>query len=172
MATVNEIANYLINSYEKITESSFNNDEITLQKLMYFSQKTSLALTGDVLIDESFEGWKHGPVLPSLRFFFEYYNPNDDFSDELTETQKYIIDNTIYHYGKFAPWTLRNMSHDESAWIKSRNGLSESEPGNNEIKVEDIKDDANLIRLYDHEFDMYLDEFEDVEEGFISVSSS
>ena len=172
MATVNEIANYLINSYEKITESSFNNDEITLRKLMYFAQKTSLALTGDVMIDESFEGWRHGPVLPSLRFFFEYYNPNDDFADKLTETQKYVIDNVIHHYGKYAPWTLRNMSHEESAWIKSRKGLSDSERGDNEINVNDIKDDAALIRLYDHQFDMYLDEFEDVEEGFVSVSSS
>lgn len=169
MATVTEIANYLIDSYEKITESSFNNDEITLQKLMYFSQKTAIAFTGDVIFKEDFEGWVHGPVLPSLRFYFQYYNPNEDSSDKLTETEKYIVDNTIYKYGKYAPWTLRNMSHEESAWQKSRNGLLSSEHGSEIIALNDIEEDAKEIRLYDHQFDMFIDEFEDVEGEFISV---
>ncbi|WP_124058493.1 Panacea domain-containing protein [Vaginisenegalia massiliensis] len=166
---VHSIANYLINSYERITESSFNNDEITLQKLMYFSQKTAFAFQGKPIIDEDFEGWKHGPVLPSLRFFFEYYNPNDSIHDELTETEKYIIDNTIYMYGRFAPWTLRNMSHEEKAWKNSRIGLSEGACGSRVIELDDIKKDAEEVRLYDHQFDMYLDEFEDVEGEFVSV---
>ncbi|EZR37161.1 hypothetical protein W392_00848 [Staphylococcus aureus VET0053R] len=36
--------------------------------------------------------------------------------------------------------------------------------------MEDIKEDANKIRLYDYSYDMYIDEFEDLdEEEFISA---
>lgn len=165
---VQSVANYLVDSYERITRTPFNNDEITLQKLMYFSQKISLAMQGTPIIDEDFEGWRHGPVLPSLRFFFEYYNPDNSHSD-LSETEKYIIDNTIYMYGQYAPWTLRNMSHEENAWKKSRNGLAEGENGSKVIELDDIREDAKQLRLYDHQFDMYFDEFEDIEGEFTSV---
>ena len=168
-AKVQNIAKYLIYSYEQITKSSFNNDEITLQKLMYFAQKTSLAFLGEPIIDEEFEGWKHGPVLPSLRFFFDYYNPNEQIDEQLSESEKYVIDNTIYLYGKYAPWTLRNMSHEENAWKISRVGLAEGESGSCKINIEDIKKDAEKVRLYDHQFDMYIDEFDDAEEDFVSV---
>ncbi len=156
-------ATYLVESYQTITGTQFENSEVKLQKMMYFAQKNALALTGEPLFDEDFEGWVHGPVLKSLRFFFESL-PNEDITKELNDTQKYIIDNTIQTYGQYSTWKLRDMSHAETSWIKSRDGLNESEQGRAIIPVEDIREDAKNIRIYDHQFDMYVDEFPDLDE--------
>ncbi|MBK0347286.1 DUF4065 domain-containing protein [Aerococcaceae bacterium zg-ZJ1578] len=163
MDRLTTVACYLISSYENITSTKFDNSELMLQKLMYFSQKTAYALTGTPLFENQFEGWVHGPVLTELRYFFDSlpcYNENDL---DLTETDKYIIDNTIHNYGKYAAWTLRELSHDEESWKKSREGLSSNDIGTNVIMNEDIKKDAENYRILDHQYDMYLDEFEDID---------
>ncbi|HDK8174624.1 TPA: hypothetical protein PT715_002740, partial [Staphylococcus aureus] len=55
-------------------------------------------------------------------------------------------------------------------WLNSRKGLSANERGYRNLTIEDIKEDANKIRLYDYSYDMYIDEFEDLdEEEFISA---
>lgn len=160
---------YLIDSYQNITGTQFGNSEVKLQKLMYFAQKTSLALTGQPLFEEEFEGWKHGPVLKFLRFFFESL-PDCSITEKLDDTQKYIIDNTIYTYGQYPTLKLRDLSYAETSWLKSRDGLKESDRGCVPIPIEDLKEDAKSIRLYDHQFDMYLDEFEDIdEEEFVPI---
>lgn len=169
MRKEHKVAQYLIKAYEEITASPFGDSELTLQKLMYFCQKMSLAFTGEPIFEEEFEGWVHGPVLTSVRGYFDIYEPYSLENNNLSETDKYIIDNTIYEYGKFAAWTLRDMSHNEQAWLKSRAGLDDSERGNKLILLSDIIEDAKNVRLYDHQFDMYIDEFEDCEEDFISV---
>lgn len=157
-----ELAKYLIDAYEKYTEDSFNDNELRLQKLMYYIQRESLAITGKPLFEGNFEGWVHGPVLPELRFFFEsdYQNISTDGIDEKAE---YIVANVLEQYAQYAAWTLRNMSHDEECWIKSRQGLSPSESGDRIIPIEDIKIDASKVRIYDHVWGMYIDEFEDDE---------
>lgn len=160
-----ELAFYLIDKYESISNIDFGSNELKLQKLMYFVQRQSLALTGEPIINENFEGWVHGPVLVSLRNFFDFKSEfKHDFSN-LSEKDKYIIDNVLYEYGHLEAWKLRNLSHEEHSWKVSRNGLSDDEVGNVPLKIEDIKIDAQKVRLYDHLFDMYIDEFEDFPEG-------
>lgn len=76
-----EVTKYLIYSYERQTGNRIQS-ELKLQKLMYFSQRESLCLTGHQLFDEEFEGWIHGPVLSSLRPYdsvFDMYV--DEFED-------------------------------------------------------------------------------------------
>lgn len=161
-----QVAQYIIHAYEKITSTKFEDSELALHKLMYFAQKMSLAFTGETIIEEDFEGWVHGPVLRGLRGYFDYYNPYNERENDLTEVDKYIIENVIYQYGQYAPWRLRDLSHDEPAWKKSRKGLGPNEHGKEVIKVEDIMEDAEDIRLYDHEYDMYVDEFDDYIETY------
>jgi hypothetical protein len=160
-----ELAFYLIDKYEKISNIDFGNNEMKLHKLMYFVQRQSLALTGEPIINEDFEGWVHGPVLVSLRNFFDFKSDvKFDFSD-LSERDKYVVDSVLYEYGHLEAWKLRNLSHEEYSWQVSRAGLADSEAGNIPLKIEDIKIDAQKVRLYDHLFDMYIDEFEDFPEG-------
>lgn len=168
--STHNIVQNLIIKYQEITGNSLIGDEMKVHKLMYYAQKTSIALTGNSIIDEEFEGWVHGPVLPSLRGLFEYFVEDSNSIDDISDTEEYIIENTIYQYGKYATWALRDKSHEEISWIKSREGLKPNERGFKTLSIEDIKKDASEIRLYDYKYDMYLDEFEDFdEEEFVSV---
>lgn len=166
MSKIFDVANYIILAYENQTATRYDNSELKLQKLMYLCQRESLLLTGEVLFDDNFEGWKHGPVLPALRHFFdEDYRPINSEEDlNLTDKDKYIINNVIGQYGMYEAWYLANLTHDEISWKNSRVGLSDDEEGNNILAIEDIIEDAKNVRPYDYIFDMYLDEFEDLEE--------
>ncbi|MDO5028729.1 MAG: DUF4065 domain-containing protein [Bacillota bacterium] len=166
MTKVKEVAKYLIFAYERQTSSQFENSELKLQKLMYLIQRESLCLTGEVMFDTKFEGWKQGPVIPELRFYFEndYEVLNSIEDSNLSSQEMYIINNVIAQYGMYESWYLANLTHEESSWLNSRRGLNKNEHGCNYLSVDDIKNDAKKIRQYDYIFDMYLDEFEDVEE--------
>lgn len=166
MSNIRDIAGYIIYSYENRTQSQFSNSELKLQKLMYFAQRESLALTGETLFDEPFEGWQHGPVLTSLRYFFEDdYEPFEENEvKKLSTREQYILDNIVIQYGKYEAWALAELTHKETSWKNSRIGLSSSSPGQKALNIEDIKKDAEKVRLFDHQFDMYLDEMEDFNE--------
>lgn len=155
------IANELIKTYEKITNYDFRNDELKLQKLMYFLKKMYYAYTGEKMFDEKFQAWVHGPVLKSLRGFFDYKNSIEVDEKLLSDTEIQIIEYTIYKYAKYSSWKLRDLSHEETAWNKARIGLKENERSSKYIKEEDIKNSSKDIRLYDYQWDMYYDEFED-----------
>ncbi|MFY2152553.1 Panacea domain-containing protein [Mammaliicoccus sciuri] len=117
MADVKDVANYLIYSYEHKTGTKFENSELKLQKLIYFAQRESLALTGEVLFNDRIEGWKFGPVIPKLRYYLdEMYEPRD--TDKLNDTEKYVINNVISQYGRYSGWYLRELSHHEKCWKK------------------------------------------------------
>ncbi|HEC2155064.1 Panacea domain-containing protein [Staphylococcus delphini] len=168
--TTHNIVQNLIFKYQEITGNSLVGDEMKVHKLMYYVQKTSLALTGKPIIDEQFEGWVHGPVLPSLRDLFDFFIEDNNSRNLISDTEEYIIENTIYQYGKYATWALRDKSHEEISWIKSREGLNSNERGYQTLSLEDIKQDASKVRLYDYRYDMYIDEFEDIDEGeFVSA---
>lgn len=162
MRSAREIAISMIARYEEITKSSFGSSELKLQKLMYLLQRQTLAMTGKPLFRDSFEGWVHGPVLPSLRFLLE--EPQLCEESDLSAEEKYLIDNVIFEYGRYSAWELRDLTHEETSWKKSREGLSDSDYGAEQIKIEDIKKDAEKVRIYDYEYDMYLDEFDEFNE--------
>lgn len=167
MTDLKVLAKYLVYAYENYTNSQFENSEMKLHKLLYLAQRESLALFGEKLFDEDFEGWVHGPVIPELRFFFEtgYSALTRDELNSVSEREKYIISNVLDQYAQFETWALRNLTHEENSWKKSRKGLTPNEHGNKIIKIEDIKSDAENVRLYDHVWGMYLDEFDDCNEG-------
>lgn len=86
-----------------------------LQKLLYYSQGFSLAITGKPLFEEDFEVWQMGPVIPAL---FEKYgkepgfrilNPSETGDPGLTEEEKDVLDQVYFVYGQFAGWKLRDL---------------------------------------------------------------
>ncbi|MFV5768654.1 hypothetical protein [Mammaliicoccus sciuri] len=50
--------------------------------------------------------------------------------------------------------------------------MNNNEIGNREITLEDIIEDAKSIRLNDHVYDMYIDEFEDLNEEEVHLEFS
>lgn len=86
-----------------------------LQKLLYYSQGFSLAMTGKPLFEEDFEVWQMGPVIPAL---FEKYGKEPGFrilnSSEtgdpgLTADEKEGLDQVYLVYRQFSGWKLRDL---------------------------------------------------------------
>lgn len=148
-----EIVRYICEQYFNITHKKI--DELRLQKLIYFSQKDVIRLTGKPLFTNKIYAWKYGPVCKRARKIFKektYHKVNKEINYEL----KYIISNVIKKYLKFSSWDLSLLSHKETAWIKAR------ESDEDLIKLSDMYLDVKDYRVYDCNWDMYADEFEDL----------
>lgn len=157
-----DVANFICEEYRKMSGEAI--DEMKLHKLLYFSQRECLAITGEPLFKNSFEGWKYGPVCVAVRDNFCQGEMLGKVFNKISESSSYIVKNIIIQYGELASWKLSQISHAEISWKNSRKGLSAGANGNTVLKLSDIKKDAQKIRPYDPIWDMYLDEFEDEEE--------
>ena len=162
MEKIVNVAQYIYVKYKETTGEEI--DEMKLQKLLYFSQRECIAVTNEPMFPESFEGWKYGPVCRELRGSI---TPDGiiDYDSDISDENKYIVNNVIAEYGALASWKLSELSHREKSWLNARVGLKEWENGRNKISLADIRADAEKVRPYDHVWDMYYDEFEDAEES-------
>lgn len=159
MDKIIDVAAYTVKKYKELTGETFENDEMKLQKLLYFTQRESFAVLGHQAFEGSFEGWKFGPVSREVRENFykgEIIVSTLEISDEI----QYIVNNVILEYGSLASWKLSELSHKDSSWKNARRGLAPDENGNVPLSLDDIKADAAKVRPYDHVWDMYYDEFE------------
>lgn len=161
MERIIDVAQYIYDEYKR--QSGEVIDEMKLHKLLYFAQRESLAITNEPLFEERFEGWKYGPVSREVRTHYTvdgmYYKDKRALSIGST----YIVKNVILQYGALASWKLSQISHNELSWQNSRKGLAEGENGDALLTLDDIRKDAEKVRPYDAIYDMYYDEFDDVE---------
>lgn len=158
MDLILDVAAYTAKKYQEVTGSLL--DEMKLQKLLYFTQRESLAIRNQPAFLGEMEAWIYGPVSREVRSDFvngEILAPTRPISDDVA----YIVNNIILEYGALASWKLSELSHQEIAWKNARCGLADNEYGTRPLKLEDIQEDAKKIRPYDHVWDMYYDEFED-----------
>lgn len=157
------VARYICKEYRKISGEAI--DEMKLHKLLYFSQRESIAITGEPLFNDVFEGWRYGPVCVAVRKDFCQGEMIGDTFEPISEPSAYIVKNIILQYGELASWKLSQISHAESSWVNSRRGLASYENGGIPLKLADIEKDAEKVRPYDSMWDMYIDEFEDYGEA-------
>ena len=104
-----QLAKYLVYSYENYTAARFGDNELKLQAMLYFAQRECLAMVGEPLFEESFEGWEEGPVLAELHFFFEEgYDPFEPLEmKKLTEREQFILDRIVLTTGSTKAGILR-----------------------------------------------------------------
>lgn len=102
---------------------------LKIQKLVYYAQGFSLAITGEPLFDEKIEHWDHGPVVPDLYHALKNNGSSvivapDDYipSDHLSEEQINLIKEVQDVYGQFSAWKLRDMTHLEDPWMNTLSG--------------------------------------------------
>lgn len=118
--------------------------EMKLHKLLYFAQREALIVGNCPLFPEVFEGWRFGPVIPSIRYrFAEICSSTQPYLDEFSES---VLDETMRRYGGKDPWSLSRLSHGEYSWQKSREGISEFQNSNNEMSIDDIRIDAERVK--------------------------
>ena len=135
-------AKYLSYCYKETYDECIS--EMKLHKLLYFAQRESLIINDRPLFLDVFEGWRFGPVIPSIRYAFKEicYSHKvtlDSFSED-------VLQITLQRYGGKGSWSLSRLSHGEYSWKKARKGISEYQNGNNEILIEDIRVDACRVK--------------------------
>lgn len=133
-----DVSRYIINKCHDMNISISN---LKLQKLLYFAQGYSLAITGDPLFEEEVEPWDFGPVVPEVYRHYkmyganeippvnEYYNidfDSDDFlkrvkfnDDIFSLSEKMIMDAIINQFGKFTANKLVSLTHKQQPWKES-----------------------------------------------------
>ena len=119
MLDVKQVANYII-SKNSPEEGDVSN--LKLQKLLYYCQGFHLAITGTPLFSAIIEHWDHGPVVPESYHEYKQYGKSIlpaviDFDPSVIPNEsRSIIDEVLKVYGQFAPWKLRDMTHNEPPW--------------------------------------------------------
>lgn len=96
-----------------------------LQKLCYYAQAWSLALTGVHLMDTWFEAWAHGPVSPELwhrykdwgGLLISSYEGVANLNNNQTEQ---FLDKIYQLYGFYSGDQLEQLTHNEIPWINAR----------------------------------------------------
>jgi uncharacterized phage-associated protein len=123
-----------------LTYFDYKGDLITnkkLQKLLYYVEAWSLVYHSS-LIDEDFEAWVHGPVVPEVYQVFKKfgYSPikneyiegqsaSEKFrkllsSIKINQTQKDIFFAVLNKYGALSSFQLETLSHSEKPWLTAR----------------------------------------------------
>lgn len=111
---------------------------LKLQKLLYYAQGCTLALTGDPLFDDEILAWEHGPVVPEIYRRYKENGANGipydgDFDYRSLDSKTAAILEEVYQeFGQYSAWKLRNMTHQETPWRETKK--------NNVISNELIKD--------------------------------
>ena len=161
MEQILNVAQFIFDEYKRISGEII--DEMKMHKLLYFAQRESFAITGTPMFHGDLQGWKYGPVSPEVRSFFTKDGIQAETSD-VSDEAAYILKNVLLEYGPIETWKLSAMSHAEQSWKNARKGLAPDEIGQRVLSLEDIQKDAEKVRPYDHVWDMYYDEFEDLDE--------
>ena len=101
-------------------------DPLKLQKLVYLAHGWKLALTGEPLINENFEAWRYGPVVPELYHEFREFKAGPihrlaHATDEpLSENASSMIDQVWERYRGMSALELSALTHEPgSAWSQT-----------------------------------------------------
>lgn len=128
-----------------------------LQKLVYYVEAWHLVHLDSSIVDEDFEAWIHGPVVPELYselkdFGFNNIDViNDEFDtiDEelkaiiqrngITDEQLELIHSVLDKYASLSAFELEILSHNEKPWLDAREGLSPNSSSKNKINKGSMK---------------------------------
>ncbi|HEY8938143.1 MAG TPA: type II toxin-antitoxin system antitoxin SocA domain-containing protein [Cyclobacteriaceae bacterium] len=124
MITSKNVAEYFLLLSDPDIGDSISN--LKLQKLVYYAQGFHLAMYDSPLFDEPIMAWEHGPVVESL--YHEYKNfgangitpPDEIVVTMFSDDQMNLLDEVFEVYGQYSAWKLRNMTHSESPWIRTK----------------------------------------------------
>lgn len=161
MASVLNVARYICAYYRQLTGEVI--DELKLHKILYLCQREKLAILNEILFSENLEGWVHGPVSPETRRHFSTIIRSATTNMQLDEQDAYIVRSVVCQYGHVPSTELINLTHEEYSWKQSRKDLYPDQIGNRNLKLEDIRIDAEKVRPIDYAWGMYYDEFNDLE---------
>lgn len=117
-----------------------------LQKLIYYAQAWSLALSNKKIFDDKIEAWVHGPAVRSVyvqykKFGFSPINeaPAEKKIEKLPQDVQNFLKDVWTVYGKFDAEYLELLSHSEMPWQKARENIEPNIGSENEISIDDMR---------------------------------
>lgn len=103
------------------------NRALHFQKLSYFGQVWSLVWTGAPLVDDDFQAWTRGPVLPDLYRVLKYNCVDGRIAgadaSHVDEVEAEILGAVFQHYGSKVGDVIVEESHDD-AWNAARGSIA------------------------------------------------
>ena len=145
MAQLLAVAKYLNKLYKEKHHCCM--DQMRMHKMMYFSQRESLIISGKPLFHEDFEAWKYGPVLETIMTEYSRGNMFSGEYEELNEEDTKLLRKVFERYDDCDSWKLNTLSHAESSFVKAREGLEPDAPENKKMSLSAITVDATKERL-------------------------
>ena len=121
-----DVARYFLAQSDPDAGDTISN--LKLQKLLYYAQGVTLALTGKPLYSDPLEAWLHGPVVPAVYRKYKDSGSGPVSLDTEVDFEKFdegtrdILNDVYQVYGQFSAWKLRNMTHDEPPWANTTPG--------------------------------------------------
>jgi len=143
------ISEYFLNKIDPEAGESIT--PLKLQKLVYYAQAWFLAFNSS-LVQEDFQAWVHGPVIPSLYVHYREYGSANipkvySFDACVFEQEELNILDMIWSvYGKYDAKYLERLTHAEKPWVNARQGLDRKERCNNIISKQEIQDYYSGLR--------------------------
>lgn len=147
--SADQIADYFI-AFSNATGSLITN--MKLQKLVFYTQAWHIAVFDQVIFEEDFQAWIHGPVLPSLYERYKSFqwrpilrNDLDESSirtleNSFTTSIREILADVIIEYFNKDAFALEQSTHSETPWLIARGHLAADEPSANVIDKKTIHD--------------------------------
>ena len=138
------VASYIFNRYAE----EYGNiiDEMKLHKLMYFSQRESFIQNYQPLFNETFSGWKFGPVLKTIRGAYKNKSFEEKVPEDVIRRILPVMNKVFDEYAGRNSWSLSRLTHGELSWKNSRLGVKDWENSDRPMRTEDIALDAERIR--------------------------
>ena len=153
-----ELSEYVIAKYDYYGEFIQNKK---LQKFLYYIEAWSLVHLNSI-IDEDFEAWVHGPVIPEVYHKYKHfgYSPlKIEYPNSLPNASKFIetfknqkineginpeafklVDDVLNEYGELTAFQLERLTHSEDPWLLARKDVAILSHCNNFINKQVMKD--------------------------------
>lgn len=126
--TALQVAKWFL-AHNKITSVDKGDEFISnlkLQKLLYYAQGCFLAITDKPLFQDEILAWKHGPVVADVYYKYSSNGSNgivfdEDFDfSEFSDEENEILTEVYDVFGQYSAWKLRDMTHEETPWLETR----------------------------------------------------
>lgn len=145
MVKVAQVASYIYKRYQEVFKEKIS--EMKLHKLLYFTQRESIIRKGKPMFEDSFLAWRYGPVLINVRSLYADGLLTDLPSDEFIKENQEIFDFIFSYYAPKDAWSLSRLTHGEYSWTHARGNLLPNQSCNVPLAIEDIRKDAERIKL-------------------------
>jgi uncharacterized phage-associated protein len=115
-----------------------------LQKLLYYCQAWHLAWFDEPLVDEAFQAWEQGPVVPEVwrrhRGRATVQPPTGSRREaalaQVHGRARYVLEYVLAEYGSMTGDELSDATHAEAPYLQARAGLPEDKQSTEPIDLE------------------------------------